>query len=469
MNFKLNPWACGPVAALAVALAVVGCGGGGGGSSSGTVAPTSSVYSGPITGFGSVIVNGVRFDTVGANTVDDDGNPVRLEDLRLGMMVTVGGDADDATSRGTATQLSLTHGTEGLITSINTGAGTLVLLGQTVTTNASTIYEGVATLADLVVGDPIEVYGVLQSDNTLLATLIEKKSGLLGVRLVGRMSALDTTAKTFVVGGLTVDYNTAGVTGTLGDGKRVKVKASAGPVAGVLTATSVKVNEGAANGENVAANSYLKLRGIADTLPVNGLLTVSGTPVDVSSATGKSLITSVGQFIKVKGIWDGSVLKATKVETGDEGEDRNELYGAVSSLTTDGTTTTIVVHDVTVSVTADTVFTHGKTAADLNVGSYVEIKGHVVDGVLVATKVELKTGSDATGHDFEDHGLVSDFVSVSSFTVNGVAVDATGAVFEHGKSAADLANGVYVEIKGALNAGGVFVATKIEVKGHPPV
>ncbi len=469
MNFKLNPWACGPVAALAVALAVVGCGGGGGGSSSGTVAPTSSVYSGPITGFGSVIVNGVRFDTVGANTVDDDGNPVRLEDLRLGMMVTVGGDADDATSRGTATQLSLTHGTEGLITSINTGAGTLVLLGQTVTTNASTIYEGVATLADLVVGDPIEVYGVLQSDNTLLATLIEKKSGLLGVRLVGRMSALDTTAKTFVVGGLTVDYNTAGVTGTLGDGKRVKVKASAGPVAGVLTATSVKVNEGAANGENVAANSYLKLKGIAETAPVNGLLKVSGTPVDVSAARfeGGSSI-AAGQFIKVKGIWDGSVLKATKVQVGADDNDRNELYGAVSSLTTDGTTTTIVVHDVTVSVTADTVFEHGNIGL-LAVGSYVEIKGHVVDGVLVATKVELKTGSDATGHDFEDHGLVADFVSVSSFKVNGVPVDATNAIFEHGKSAADLANGVYVEIKGALNAGGVFVATKIEVKGHPPV
>ena len=468
MNFKLNPWACGPIAALAVALTVVGCGGGGGGSS-GTVAPTSSVYSGPITGFGSVIVNGVRFDTVGANSVDDDGNPVRLDELRLGMMVTVGGDADDATSRGTATQLSLTHGTTGAITSIDTVAGTLVLLGQTVTTNASTIYEGVATLVNLQVGDPIEVYGVLQSDNTLLATLIEKKSGLLGVRLVGRMSALDTTAQTFVVGGLTVNYGSAAVTGALGNGKRVKVKAAPSALVGsVLTAASVKVNEGAANGENVAANSYLKLKGIAETAPVNGLLKVSGTPVDVSAATfvGGSSITA-GQVIKVKGIWDGSVLKATKVQVGADDNDRNELYGAVGSLTTDGTTTTIVVHDVTVSVTADTVFEHGNIGL-LAVGRYVEIKGHVVDGVLVATRIELKTGSDAAGHDFEDHGVISEYASTSSFKVNGVVVDATNARFEEGTSA-DLANGVYVEIKGALNAGGVFVATKIEVKANPPV
>ncbi len=73
MNFKLKAWALGPIAALAVALVVAGCGGGGGGSSSGTVAPTASVYSGPITGFGSVIVNGVRFETNNAIREDDDG------------------------------------------------------------------------------------------------------------------------------------------------------------------------------------------------------------------------------------------------------------------------------------------------------------------------------------------------------------------------------------------------------------
>ncbi|OYY64487.1 MAG: hypothetical protein B7Y51_04390 [Burkholderiales bacterium 28-67-8] len=466
MNFKLNPWACGPIAALAVALTVVGCGGGGG--SSGTVAPTSSVYSGPITGFGSVIVNGVRFDTVGANTVDDDGNPVRLDELRLGMMVTVGGDADDATSRGTATQLSLTHGTTGAITSIDTVAGTLVLLGQTVTTNASTIYEGVATFGDLIVGDPIEVYGVLQSDNTLLATLIEKKSALSGVRLVGYMSALDTITQTFVVGGLTVNYAAVSPAPSgLDNGKRVKIRATTGPdlVTGVLTAASVKVNEGAANGENVAANSYLKLKGIAETAPVNGLLKVSGTPVDVSAATfvGGSSITA-GQVIKVKGIWDGSVLKATKVQVGADDNDRNELYGAVSSLTTVGSTTTVVVHDVTVDV-SNAVFTHG-SLGQLAVGSYVEIKGHVVDGVLIATKVELKTGHAAAGFTFEDFGVISDFTSASSFKVNGVAVDASAARFAHG-TASDLADGAYVEIEGAQNDAGVFVATKVEFKAPP--
>ena len=470
MNFKLNPWSCGPFAAIAVALSVVACGGGGGdsSSSSGTVTPTASVYSGTVSGFGSVIVNGMRFDTVGATTVDDDGAEVRLDDLRIGMRVTVSGSADDSTGRGTATRLSLSHGTTGAITSINTTADTLVLLGQTVTTDASTIYEGVTAFDLLEVGDVIEVYGVLQSDNTVLATLIETKSAPTGIRLVGRMSALDTTAKTFSVGGITVNYTSATVTGNLGNGKRVKIKAASDALVGsVLTATAVKVNEGAANGETVAANTYLKLEGVVETLPdSNGLLTVSGTQVNVSSATGKSIITTVGQLIEVKGTWDGSVLQATKVEAEDEGDDRNELYGAVSELQpSSGTPTSVVVHGVTVDVSS-AVFNNGKSAADLVVGSYVEIKGHVVGDVLVATKVELKTGSDAAGREFEDHGVISEFSSASSFKVSGVPVDASSARFEDG-TASNLVNGAYVEIKGAQNAGGVFVATKVEFKSAP--
>jgi hypothetical protein len=465
MDFKLKPWACGPIAALAVALSVVACGGDSSDSSSttsGTVTPTSSVYSGTVSGFGSVIVNRVRFETVGASTLDDDGAEVRLEDLRIGMPVTISGSADDSTGRGTATRLLLSHGTTGVITSINFETDTLVLLGQTVTTNTFTNYEGVTAFDLLEVGSVIEVYGVLQTDNTVLATLIERKNAPTGIRLVGRMSALDTTAKTFLVGGITVNYaSPATVIGTLGNDKRVTIKAVSDALVGnVLTASSVKVNEGAANGEPVLANTYLKLEGVVETLPdSNGLLTVSGTQVNVSSATGAAIITAVGQLIEVKGTWDGSVLQATKVEEEDEGPDRNELYGAINTAPQlVGTDTLFEVHGVPVSVPAVVV---GSRAFAL--GNYVEIKGNVVGGVLIATRVEIKTGSDAVGSEFEDYGVISEFSSASRFRVNGVLVDASSARFEDG-AAGDLSDGDYVEIKGAQNASGVFVATKVEFK-----
>lgn len=454
---------CAAVAMACTAI-LVACGGGGG--SPGTTTPptaaqAATVVDGPLMGYGSVIVNGVRFSTVGASMQDDDGQSVNLSQLKLGMTLRVDGDADDATARGSASKIELVHGNRGAVTAIDVPAGTLTVLGQTVKTNSATAFQGAAGLAALTVGQVVEVYGVLQPDGSLLATLIEVKAAVTSVSLIGRISSLGGTS--FKVGNLTVNYATAVVTGVLGDGKRVRVKATSGPVANVLTATSVKVSGNAwVNGGPVTTGASLKLKGVADAAPVDGLLTVSGTPVDVSKAVirgGNSI--AAGALIEVKGTWDGSSLQASVVEIeGFREHDmggRNELFGAVSSVTGN----IVVVDGVTVDLTA-AVFSNG-TLAQVVVGSYVEIKGNLVGTTLMATRVELKTGSGAVGLGFEQFGPVTDFVSSSNFKVNGMLVDASKAVFVHG-SAANLANGVYVEINGAKDASGTFLATKVEIE-----
>ena len=86
---------------LWLALALVACGGG---VDSGGTGATSSYASGPITGFGSVIVNGVRFDDSLASISDDDGTLRQRGDLRLGMSVEIRGSAisTDATAAKTS-------------------------------------------------------------------------------------------------------------------------------------------------------------------------------------------------------------------------------------------------------------------------------------------------------------------------------------------------------------------------------
>src|SRR5262250_2620470 len=89
--------------ALSLSAMLSGCSGGGGGGSStpsGTT-PTSSattsaavVSTGPITGFGSVILNGIEFETTQAEIRVED-QAVREDDLRLGMRVTVEGVRDN--------------------------------------------------------------------------------------------------------------------------------------------------------------------------------------------------------------------------------------------------------------------------------------------------------------------------------------------------------------------------------------
>jgi hypothetical protein len=61
-------------------------------------------------------------------------------------------------------------------------------------------------------------------------------------------------------------------------------------------------------------------------------------------------------------------------------------------------------------------------------------------------------------------GFITDFVSTSNFKVGGVAVNASGSgvVFKNG-TAAQLANGVRIEVEGVTRAG-VLAASQIEVK-----
>jgi hypothetical protein len=81
---KLSHFLCAVFAAAALAA----CGGGGDSTAAptGTTSTPSSVYAaGPITGFGSVIVNGVRFDDSAATITDDDGRTLAESELHLGM------------------------------------------------------------------------------------------------------------------------------------------------------------------------------------------------------------------------------------------------------------------------------------------------------------------------------------------------------------------------------------------------
>ena len=304
----------------------------------------------------------------------------------------------------------------------------------------------------------------------MLATLIEKETGTYTNRAVGRVSNLDTNAKTFKIGSLVVNYGTATVIGTLAEGRQIRVTATQGPVNNVLIANSIKVTDGAAYGSSVASGTFLKIKGVAEAAPINGLLTVSGTRVNVAQATyegGTSIV--AGALLEIKGTWDGTVLQASKVELerndrdNDGYIDRNELYGSVSSITTSNGKTLVVINGVTVDVT-QAYFKNG-SLAQLAVGVPVEVKGSVQGSVFIASKVEFKSGSNASPGDFdyEQFGQVTDFVSVANFKVNGVRVDASNARFEHG-TAANLANGVYVEIKGAQNAQGVFIAREVEFK-----
>ena len=384
-------------AVLAAAAALVACGGGGSASGDASGAAATSFASGPISGFGSVIVNGVRFDDSKARISDDDGQAHDRSELRLGMVVEVKAGAlasDDRGSHAQADDIAFHSELVGPIDAIDAAAKTLTVIGQPVDVAASTVFDDrlAGGLASLHAGDVVEVYGTFDAaSGRYTATRIEPKPGATRYVLRGIVAGLDATARTFTIGGQTISYAglaAAQVPANIADGLLVRVRVGTAQVAGAWVAEQIRDRTRRMDDRDEA-----ELKGRIDAYTSSTQFSVDGIPVDASAAT----------------------------------------------------------------------FPDGTAAIVL--GARVEVHGRAANGVVVATRVTVEDEDRADRGDFELHGAVGALdTAARTFTLRGLTVDYGGAgvEFKDGTAAA-LANGVQVEVKGGLSADGTrVVATRVE-------
>ena len=421
-----------------------------------------------------MVVNGVRFDESNASIVDDEDQIRSRADLRIGTMVRIEGSADDSAGKGSASRVVLMPSILGMVDSVNAGAGTLVVLGQTVRVDANTSFDGTGGLAAMVAGDIVRVHGLVAADGTFAATLIEKLRGqLTSFRVRSIISAVDPAARRFTVGALKVDYASAELrpTGAVPTvGALVKVSSDQAPVAGVLSAR--KINIYSPRAEYAATNGYVEIKGILDAAPdATGKTTVSGIPVILTGVTleGSGNLVA-GQRVEIKGVEVNGVIQVSRIQF--EGwhaskiGGRNELYGEVANFTSPSNFT---VNGVTVDASGAR-FENG-TMNNLAEGIYVEIKGNMGTGasgsVLIAAKVEFKSrprgDDDKRTGEREFYGPIENFKSIADFTVNGIRIDGSGAKIDDGR-ASDLRDGVFIEVEGRME-GDTLIAKEIEIKG----
>ncbi|MFZ2297500.1 DUF5666 domain-containing protein [Aquabacterium sp.] len=452
-------------------ISLAACGGGGGSTSSTSTANTSASYSGTVTGLGSIVVNGVRFSTVGATTTDpDDPSSSYGSALTLGSSVTLQGNIDPATGTvGQATRIVVHGGVRGIVGAVS--GNTFVVAGQLVQVDANTLYADGASWAS-VNGMSVEVHGTLSANNVLLATRVEQESqsGTYPYAVVGQVSALDTDAGTFQLALSTKTLTLPIPAGmTLSNGLTVRVLSTIDPT-GVtpLTTNNTKV---IVKGDR-SLSGKTKLRGAITSLSP---LTINDITVDASQNPkwddGLNFgALTVGQVVKVEGTLSNGTLVAREIEA-DEYEhksgtgeylDRIKLYGLVSA--TNGTT--FVVQGVSVSLSS------GALPA---VGSYVEVKARLVNGVLTAHEVSGNTTTSSSR--FETYGTVAcnnglSDLQVSSFnllttTQGTLAVNGSNAskvVYDDDVRTTSVGSySCFLEVEGSVS-NGVIQATKIEVK-----
>jgi hypothetical protein len=371
---------------------------GGGVDSGGTGAP-ASFASGPISGFGSVIVNDVHFDDRSAAVTDADGNVRSRLDLRLGMTTDVHGtpigidaDGNDAS---TATSIVFGSAILGPLSASDTVARTLAVLGQTIDISASTVFDDslVGGQAALLVGDIVEIYASFDVATThYAATRIERKDSAATYRLRGIVSALDAGAKTFSIGATRISYAglaAASVPATLADGRIVRVALALAPSGGVWAATDiVDALPSIPDGDDT------QIKGLVSSFTLSTDFSVDGTPVDARFAqfpNGSSGLV-LGARVEVRGAAAGGLLVATRVTLdtgGGDGGDDFDVRDVIASIDTTGQT--FVAHGVTVSYAGTVDFRNG-TAADLAVGRTIEARGSLsADGTrLQATRITFR-------------------------------------------------------------------------------
>jgi len=315
-------------AAVFILSGCIGGGGDGGGLlAGGGTGGSGSIISGQITAKGSIFVNGVKYETAGAQILVDGVSVSNDDSLRVGMIVEIEGSVNDDGTNGTASIVRFDDSVEGPILSIDTAARKLEILGQAVLVDERTVFDifsvSPPNLSGLSAGDVIEVSGQIDDLGNIRATYIEKKPLGAEVEVTGFVSA--RSGNTFKINNLTVDFSSA----TFSD---------------------------FGGGE-----------------PVDGdFVEVKGQAANYDAVTNTLVAASVEN-------------KARDFDDGNEAE----VEGFIDSLTASGFTIVGTSGRFEVQVDGSTIFSGG-TAADLKVGMKVEAEGQFAGGVLVADKVDFR-------------------------------------------------------------------------------
>jgi hypothetical protein len=309
------------------ALALAACGGSGtqtaGIDRGGVTTPVSVV--GPITGFGSIVVNGVHYNVDKAMVVVD-GDPATASDLQLGQVVTVLGERDASGSTGTANQVLFQTNVRGSISALNSAATQITVLGQTVIASSSTVFDlsGVpSSFGSLRVGDLVAVSGFVSAQGAIEATRIQSVMAGSGLLAFGVVSNLDTALLRFNLGALVVDYSQAAliegfVSGAPSNGDQVLVRATSTAPSGALLASEVRKaeDEGTQTGQEAEVEGLITRFASATDFDVGGRTVTTTAATTYQGGTASAL--ALNAKVEVAGTVNASgVIVATRIEIDD--------------------------------------------------------------------------------------------------------------------------------------------------------
>ncbi|MDL0431330.1 DUF5666 domain-containing protein [Marinobacter sp. TBZ242] len=469
---KRNPLVTAIRLAITGALAgsLVACGGGGSGSSaSDTTSSGASV--GAVTGFGSVYVNGTRFETNGS--VDSDDGVEREEQLEKGMILRVEGDWDDR-GEGRADLVSYDDTLRGPVSAMSwddvARTGTLTMLGQSLELDGRTVFRG-ATPTEIA-GNPqgyrVRVSAWRLEDGSFRASYVGARAIGLEfddsneVEIEGVVANLDKSAETFTINGFQIDYTSAEgdddfSLDNLANGLVVEVE-------GLLSGGIIIAEEIDDEDDWFDDDDDVEISGTVYNYDAgNRRFSLNGVSVQIDGGTEFDDIRESnladGLFVKVEGDFRNGVLVADEIEGRDSDA---ELDGRIESI--DLSNESLVVSGVLVQLTANTLIEDDDDDDDdrqsrvqdmesLRVGDYLEIEGRqrsTGEGYLEAYSIEREDDDDDDDYELDAR---LNAVGESSITLMNLEILLNG----YSLSGAQVGDEVEVEYR--QTAGGQYALT----------
>ena len=172
------------------------------------------------------------------------------------------------------------------------------------------------------------------------------------------------------------------------------------------------------------------------------------SPVGVALANGQ-LVTVWSNSAPVGNVVSASAIRIKRPAPA---SGNVTLSGSISNYSSNAS---FQIRNVTVDASAASITPSGATLGN---DKYAVVAGSfdATTNKLTASSVTVFTSVAPT--EVEVHGMVANFVSDSSFTVRGVVIDASNANFSGG-TAAQLANGVFLEVHGTVANNAVRAST----------
>jgi hypothetical protein len=428
------------------------------------------------------MVNGVKFETTGAQIIMDGGTPVTGDDskMRVGMVVGVEGRINDDGVTGTATKVTFDDTIQGAVATKNPD-GTMTVMGKTVVVAPDTRIDdsvgGVKTFDDhVLVGGMVEVSGGVDDLGRIVATHIELKAPGEISEVTGKVEQLSPLR----VSGINITGGTLPAGTVVGD--LVEVKGSFDGT--TLSATTIERKTGIQNDDNLHFEGFV-ISGNASSFVLQGhhlnqTLNVTTTASTIFMGGVKDDVV-VGTKLEVQGALTGTTIAATKVKFKENV--RIEITAGAQDANREGIELRFL-SGVTVIIDP-TMPPDRKTG---NLGSIIDTADLKIRGRLsrdgskvIATRLEINDPRSSNQDRVKLRGPVTAIGSGnSSLTILGVTIPA-GTVFRPNDdnstgnddnagtmSAADffakVKIGTVVKADGTLSADNTFVTRELELE-----